>query len=97
MALIDDIKQCLRISSTNTSFDTEIQDLIDACKQDLWLSGILQEKIIDTDPLIKRAITVYVKANYGFENPDYDKLMVAYNSLRNHLCMSMEYIVAGDA
>ena len=92
--LLVDVKQCLRIS--NTSFDTEIQDLIDAAKADLVLSGVLESKIVDTDLLIKRAIIIYVKANFGFENPDYDKLERAYNSLKNHLTLSQEYIV-GDA
>lgn len=89
MALIDDIKISLRISST--VYNTEIQNLIDAAKADLQLSGVLASKIIDTDALIKRAITIYVKANFGYMNEDYEKLQIAYNALKNHLTLSTEY------
>lgn len=87
--LIDDIKKSLRIS--NTAYDTEIQDLIDAAKADLILIGVLSEKILDSDPLIKRAITVYCKANFGYNNPDYEKLLQSFNSIKNHLSLSCEY------
>ena len=91
MALLGDIKTTLRISST--AYDTEISDLIDAAKADLQLSGVLATKIVDTDPLIKRVITIYCKANFGLENPDYERLLQAYGSLKIHLCLSTEYTV----
>lgn len=87
MALIDDIKTALRIS--NTAYDTEIQDLIDTCKADLQLCGLLV--VDETDPLIKRAITVYVKANFGWDNPDSEKLQQSYEMLKKHLSMSTDY------
>lgn len=90
MALIDDIKTALRIS--NTAFDTEINDLIAATRADLKLSGILESKVNDdTDPLIKRAITVYVKAHFGWNNPDSEKLQQSYEMLKRHLALSQEY------
>ena len=90
MALLDDIKLTLRIS--NTAFDSEITDLISAARSDLVLSGILESKVNDdTDPLIKRAITVYVKANFGWNNPDAEKLQQSYNMLKSHLALSQEY------
>jgi len=87
MTLLEDIKQVLRIS--NTAYDIEIQDLIDTCKADLQLAGLLV--VDDTDPLIKRAITVYVKANFGWDNPDSEKLQQSYEMLKNHLSMSTDY------
>jgi len=87
MALLDDIKLALRIS--NIAYDTEIQDLIDFCKHDLQLSGLL---IVDeTDTLIKRAITTYCKANFGWDNPDADRLQQSYEMLKNHLSISTDY------
>lgn len=85
--LIDDVKQVLRIS--NTAYDVEITDLIEACKLDLKLAGVLT--ISETDKLIKRAILVYVKANFGYDNPDADRLLKAYKMLRNHLAISIDY------
>ncbi len=90
MALIDDIKTALRIS--NTAFDSEINDLISAAQSDLKLSGVLESKVNDdTDPLIKRAIIIYIKANFGWNNPDAEKLQHSYNMLKIHLALSQEY------
>lgn len=90
MALLDDVKLALRISSA--SFDTEITDLISAAQSDLQLSGVTAEKAVDTtDPLIKRAIITYCKANFGWDNPDADRLQQAYNMLKSHLTLSQEY------
>lgn len=96
MPLKDDIKQTLRISKSNNAFDTEVQDLIDAARQDLKLAGISTEKVDseeNIDPLIKRAITTYTKANFGYDNPDADKLKESYESLRNHMSLSGDYNV----
>lgn len=89
MALLDDVKQALRIS--NVAYNTEITDLIESAKKDLQITGIPIEVILDTDPLIKRAITLYCKANYGYNNPDADRLLKAFDSLKTHLCLSGDY------
>ena len=89
MALIDDIKVLLRIS--NTAYNTEIADLILSAKADLELSGVNSEKILDTDTLIKRAISTYVKANFGLNNPDTEKLQRSYDMLKSHLSLSLDY------
>ena len=94
MALIDDVKLALRISSS--AFDSEVQGLIDAAKADMKLSGVDETKIIETDPLIKRAIITYVKANFGFDNPEADRLQQAYNMLKAHLTLSQEYTPATE-
>ena len=86
MALIDDIKQILRI--TSSAYNTEITDLIATTKADLDLVGLL--KIVETDSLIKRAITLYCKANFGY-NKDSEKYQISYESLRNHLSLSVDY------
>ena len=91
MALLDDVKQALRVSGA--ALDTEIQDLIDAAKADLALSGVHPDRIVDTDPLIKRAITVYCKAHFGYEDPAQAELFLrSYLALKAHLALSKEYI-----
>lgn len=88
--MLEDTKISLRI--TNTAFDVEISDLIDAAKSDLILSGVTTTKANSTtDSLIKRAILIYVKANFGWANPDAEKLQISYNLLKMHLTMSVEY------
>lgn len=85
------IRRYLRINHTH--FDTEITDLIGAARADLLLGGILPDKVNDeTDALIKRAITVYVKAEFGLDNADSEKYRESYNMLKRHLMLSSEYI-----
>lgn len=94
MSLFDDIKPALRISKSNKAFDTEVQDLIDAARQDLKLAGISASMVgaeNGIDPLIKRAITTYTKANFGYDNPDADRLKDSYESLKNHMSLSGDY------
>lgn len=91
MALIDDIKISLRIASATTAYNTEITDLIAAAKADLGLAGVLSEYALDTDALIKRAIITYVKANFGWDNPDAERLQKAYDLLKMHLTLSADY------
>ena len=92
MPILNDIKTALRIS--NIAYDTEITDLISAARSDLMLAGILPAKANDdNDPLIKRAITVYVKTNFGWNNPDAERLQQSYDMLKCHLALSQEYTV----
>lgn len=91
--MLEEIKKYLRIS--NTAYDAEITDLIEAAKADLRLSGVIN--IDETDALIKRAVSTYVKANFGWNNPDVDKLQNSYNLLKGHLTLSAEYTEVEDA
>ena len=89
MATLDEVKTALRISASTVDFDTEIQGLIDAAKADLTLAGV--DRIDETDPLIKRAIIVYAKAHFGYDNPDADRLAASYEALKAHLSMADDY------
>lgn len=92
--LLDDVKTALRISLSNTSFDSEVSDLIDAGKIDLRLAGVSFDDETDTQPIdsiIKRAIITYCKANFGYDNPEADRFNASYISLKQHLSLSTEY------
>ncbi|WP_336772305.1 head-tail connector protein [Paenibacillus sp. MMO-58] len=90
--ILDDAKAALRVSKATTLFDDEITDLIAAAQMDLQLAGVLPSKVQnDNDPLIKRALIVYCKANFGFDNPDAERLQASYTSLKAHLTLSQEY------
>lgn len=85
------IRQYLRINHTH--FDDEITDLVGAARADLLLGGVKEEKVNDEgDALIKRAIVVYVKAEFGLDNADGEKYRESYNMLKRHLMLSSEYI-----
>ncbi|MET1247651.1 head-tail connector protein [Sporolactobacillus sp. STCC-11] len=95
--LLADIKLSLRI--TNAAFDTEIDSLIAAAQRDLIRAGLSADQVNSesADPLIRQAITLYVKANFGLDNEDSDKYQRSYGLLRNELTMSQDYLQAGDA
>ena len=84
--MIDKVKLALRLK-TNT-FDTEITGLIDACKLDLRLAGV--NHILDGDPLVERAVILYCKANFGYddENGNFQR---AYEALRDSLALAGDY------
>jgi hypothetical protein len=93
--MLADVKDALRLSGTD--LDIEVQDLIDAAKADLQLSGVHADKIVDTDPLIKRAVIVYAKANFGYDDPKLsERFQESYISLKHHLTLSAEYTVGDE-
>lgn len=92
MAIIDDVKVALRVAPATVEFNGEIQGLIDAAEADLQLAGVIPEKVDVADPLIKRAIVVYCKANFGYDNPDADRLQRAYDLLKMHLTLAEDYV-----
>jgi uncharacterized phage protein (predicted DNA packaging) len=95
MELLDEVKKVLRIS--NTAMDLEVLDLIEAAKLDLKTSGINTEKVTDTnetDPLIKRAINLYSKAHFGYDNPDATRFEESYKMLKIHLSFSIDYQIS---
>jgi hypothetical protein len=90
--LLDATKKALRIMAS-TDFDDEIGDIISACIADMQLSGInipdynsSDDKDLD-DPLIKRAVILYAKANFG-NDPDSEKFFNSYILLKISLALS---------
>lgn len=85
------VRHSVRLSST--AHDGELTDLINAARADLVLGGVLEEKANDEkDPLIKKAVTTYVKAEFGLDNEDADRLRASYKEQRNGLTLSDSYI-----
>lgn len=85
--MLEEVKLALRVFEND--FDLEINDLIEAAKSDLRISGVI--KIEETDSLIKRAVILYCKINYGWANDEYERLQKAYDLLKIHLALSNEY------
>lgn len=94
MALIDDIKVAVRLSSNDEGLVGELEDLMGAALLDLKTSGIREEFLDpnqDLDLLIKAAVKLYVKTNWGFDNPDSEKFRAAYFELKAQLALTTEY------
>lgn len=85
--MLESIKLALRINSS--AFDTEIKDLIESAKLDMYISGIV--KLDETDPLIQQAIKIYCKANFGLDNKDSEKYQKSYDMLKQHLALCGDY------
>ena len=83
----------LRVRSSVDKLDGEIKDLILAARADLVRGGVLPARAADeTDPLVKQAISTYVKAEFGLDNDDADKYRATFRSQKIALSMASEYI-----
>lgn len=87
--MLEKVKLALRIKSN--ILDSEINDLIEACKIDLSISGV--KKIEESDPIIARAIILYCKANFGLDNKESEKYQNSYNLLKQSLSLCGDYNV----
>lgn len=88
------LKAVMRI--TSDVFDDELSGLVAAATSDLRLSGVTDPKASDlADPLIWRAVVTYVKAYFGWDNADHERLVRAYDMLKSHLTLSQEYTTEG--
>ena len=94
LSLIDDAKATNRVTTDDEGIRQEITDLIETAMLDLEITGVDAAKInvIPIDPLIKRAVLLYVKANFGFDNPDAERLQRNYEMLRDKLSMDIDYM-----
>ncbi len=86
--LTEKMRAALRISSTSAKITEEIKDCIYACLTDLKNDGV--KLIKESDPLIIRAITLYCKAEFGFNN-NAEKFRQSYDTLKMRLSLSEEY------
>jgi|UPI0003B363AA uncharacterized phage protein (predicted DNA packaging) len=92
MALLDDVKLALRI--TSSAFDSEISDLIAAARADLIRAGVEPTRVnVDDVPLVRRAIIVYCKGNFGYDNPEAERFLASYDLMRQELSLSSGYKV----
>lgn len=89
--MLGKVKLTLKVD--DNSLDEDIQDTIDAAKKDLKLSGVVESKIVDTDSLIIRAIKIYCKAEYSTDDKEASRYLQAYEMLKNHMCLSVDYTV----
>lgn len=91
MALLADVKVRLRIAAANTTFDTDIANLILEAKKDLTRRGVLTAGVIDTDVAITSAIVSYCRAYFDLSNPDIEKWIKVYESQRDSLSLDGDY------
>ena len=91
MALIDDIKAALRV--TSPKMDVEVQSLIDAAIADMKRVGV-RDSLVEQDSITglpKMAVVLYCKANFGYDNSEADRFMDSYRETVVSLMNSTAY------
>ena len=95
MAMIDKVRNALRISVTNNqAINEELNDLIDAAKLDLGVAGVVMPEAIDS--LVTRAIITYCKFQFGLPE-DADRLKRSYDEQKAQLVTCTGYTNWGEA
>nr|DAQ44882.1 MAG TPA: head to tail adaptor [Caudoviricetes sp.] len=80
--ILDACRATLRIPAFCNDYDDEIADVIEAARAELVAGGVRPEKARDdNDGRIRLAIKVYVKANFGMDNPDADGFMKSFECM----------------
>lgn len=92
-ALTETIRAALRISSKAEAITAEINDCIEACKRDLQQVGV--NNLDESDALIKRAITIYCKAEFGYSDKA-QQFRQSYDSLKLALSLMEDYQTAPE-
>ena len=83
----------LRVTTNDTVINTEITTLIGACQRDLIRNGITPRLAYDLkDSLIEMAVLLYLKAEFGLDNKNYDKFRSSYEELRTELSLTDDYV-----
>jgi len=80
MALIDDVRSCLHVSSDKT--DVEIQMWIDSAIDDMRRCGVKESLLNPStmNSLAKSAVVMFTKARYGFDNSEADRFESWYQA-----------------
>lgn len=95
--LLDACRAALRIPAFCNDFDEEIADVIDAARAELVAGGVSDAKAHDDeDGRVRLAIKVYVKANFGMDNPDAERLLKSFETMLTSMSGDSSYN-GGDA
>lgn len=80
--LLDACRAALRIPDYVNDYDDEIADAIAAARAEMVAGGVSPEKANDdADGRVRLAVRVYVKASFGMDNPDSEKLMRSFDCM----------------
>lgn len=86
--MLEEIKLALRYK--NSLFDEEIKLYIEACKKNLLLAGINEEKLDDADGNITNTVIAYVKWFLNFQGQG-EKWEKIYKDLKLSLVLDSRY------
>lgn len=98
MALLDEVKTALRVSTTDPNITAQISRLIEEAKLDLCRTAdIAEDKVITEAPdaLIKGAIICYVGYVWSADPTEKDRLKACHDDYKAKLSMSSDYSTYG--
>lgn len=94
--LLDSCRAALRIPAFVTDYDEEISDAIEAARAELVAGGVADAKAHDdSDGRVRLAIKVYVKANFGMDNPDSERFMKSFDAMLTSMSGDSAYSGGG--
>lgn len=97
--LFEKAKVAVRSTFVDEELDIELNDLILAARDDLRMFGLVenaQASSSDDASLIVQAILLYVKANWGYDNPDAQRFGELYQQLKDKLSVSTQYFTGAS-
>ncbi len=95
MALTDDVKVALRVSSN--AYDAEVAALVAAALADMRRVGVPDEALSRSpDPLARMAVLLFCKARFGYDNDEAPRFEESYRQTVADLANSPAY-TGGDA
>ena len=95
--LLDACRAALRIPNFCNDYDEEISDVIEAARAELGAGGVSESKAHDdSDGRVRLAIKVYVKANFGMDNPDAERFTKSFDAMLTSMSGDSSYN-GGDA
>lgn len=98
MALIDEAKTALRVSTNDAGITAQIERLIEEAKLDLCRTAdISEDAVSDPDALVKGAILCYVGFVWTTDADEKNRLKACYDDMKGKLAMSSAYGTYGGA
>lgn len=90
--LLDACREALRVPADCTDFDAEIEDLMEAARAEMRAGGVSSKKSEDDDDAsVRVAVKCYVKAHFGMDNPDAERLALAFDTMLTSMSGNSEY------
>lgn len=74
--LLAEVKRVLRV--TSAAFDGEVGMLAGAAVADMVRAGVSEACVCAMGPLVRQAVCLYCKANFGFDNEEAARLQGSY-------------------
>lgn len=87
--LLTSVKNAMRIDGSY--HDEELADLIETAKLLLKEVGVLEVRLVDTDPLIRKAVITYCKANFGVNANEGEKFAWSFEEMKKLLALLSSY------